>query len=156
MRYHNTPYSRKETASNVFRPVPGPKTAQARGSPGAPIVACGSENEPVWGVAMRQNILKIYLDDDEWNHIVEMAENVAMPLSGFVRTFLLTQKPPRPRATGVTIEAVAALNRTGALLNQIARVANRSQTLSAAEIRGVAAARERLLVIAEQLEGGSV
>ena len=104
---------------------------------------------------MRQNVLKIYLDDHEWDHVVEMAETVAMPLSGFVRTFLLTQKPPSPRATGVTLEAVAALNRTGALLNQIARVANRSQTLSAAEIRGVAAARERLLSIATQLGGGS-
>lgn len=104
---------------------------------------------------MRQNILKIYLNDDEWNHVVGMAETVAMPLSGFVRTFLLTQKPPRPRATGVTVEAVAALNRTGSILNQIAKIGNTSKTFSAAEVRAVAAARERLLSIATQLEGGS-
>ena len=76
-----------------------------------------------------------------------------MPLSGFARTFLITQRPPRPKAAGVTVEAVAALNRTGALLNQIARVANRSQTLTAAEVRGVTAARDRLLAIAETLAG---
>ena len=98
-------------------------------------------------------MLKIYLDDDEWNHVVGLAENVAMPLSGFARTFLITQRPPRPKAAGVTVEAVAALNRTGALLNQIARGANRSQTLTAAEVRGVTAARDRLLAIAETLAG---
>jgi hypothetical protein len=143
-------------SEHVFRPGTGPKTALARGSPGAPLVAFGFENLTVRTGAMRQNILKIYLDDDEWNHVVDMAETVAMPLSGFVRTFLLTQKPPRPRATGVTVEAVAALNRTGSILNQIARIGNTSKTFSAAEVRAVAAARERLLAIAEQFEGGSI
>lgn len=104
---------------------------------------------------MRQNVLKIYLSDAEWDHVVGMAESVSMPMSGFARTFLVTQSPPKPKASGVTVEAVAALNRCGALLNQVARVANSSQTLSQAEIREVTAARERLLGIAEQLEGGA-
>ncbi|QOL82652.1 hypothetical protein [Pseudooceanicola spongiae] len=102
---------------------------------------------------MRQNVLKIYLSDAEWDHVVGMAESVSMPMSGFARTFLVTQKPPRPKASGVTVEAVAALNRCGAFLNQFARVACRSQTLSPAEIREVTAAREHLLAIAEQLTG---
>ncbi|ATX65222.1 plasmid mobilization protein [Roseinatronobacter bogoriensis] len=102
---------------------------------------------------MRQNVLKIYLDDNEWDHIVDMAASVSMPLSGFARTFLLTQKPPQPKALGITVEAVAALNRIGSLLNQIAKIGNSSKTFSAAEVRAVTVARERLLTIAEQLEG---
>lgn len=102
---------------------------------------------------MRQNVLKIYLSDAEWDHVVGMAESVSMPMSGFARTFLVTQRPPRPKASGVTVEAVAALNRCGTLLNQIARVGNSSKSFSAAEVRAVTAARERLLAIAEQLTG---
>nr|WP_134014081.1 hypothetical protein [Rhodobaca barguzinensis] len=82
-----------------------------------------------------------------------MAASVSMPLSGFARTFLLTQKPPQPKALGITVEAVAALNRIGSLLNQIAKIGNSSKTFSAAEVRAVTVARERLLTIAEQLEG---
>ncbi|WP_340240375.1 hypothetical protein [Sulfitobacter pontiacus] len=100
---------------------------------------------------MRQNVLKIYLDDNEWDHVVDMAASVSMPLSGFARTFLVTQKPPQPKASGVTVEAVAALNRCGSLLNQIARIGNSSQTFTAAEVRAVTTARERLLAIASQL-----
>jgi hypothetical protein len=104
---------------------------------------------------MRQNVLKIYLSDAEWDHVVGMAESVSMPMSGFARTFLVTQRPPRPKASGVTVEAVAALNRCGALLNQVAKIGNSSKSFSAAEVRAVTAARERLLAIASQLEGGS-
>ena len=102
---------------------------------------------------MRQNVLKIYLSDAEWDHVVDMAESVSMPMSGFARTFLVTQKPPRPKALGVTVEAVAALNRCGALLNQVAKIGNSSKTFSAAEVRAVTAARQRLVAIAEQLTG---
>lgn len=102
---------------------------------------------------MRQNLLKVYLDDHEWDTVVDMADAVSMPLSGFVRTFLVTQKPPKPKATGVTIEAVAALNRVGSLLNQIARIGHASKTLSAADVRQVTAARDRLLALALTLDG---
>jgi len=102
---------------------------------------------------MRQNLLKVYLDDHEWDAVVDMADAVSMPLSGFVRTFLVTQKPPKPKATGVTIEAVAALNRVGSLLNQIARIGHASKTLSAADVRQVTAARDRLLALALTLDG---
>lgn len=130
------------------------KPRKARGSPRrAPIVACGSSGTVPRGQTMRQNVLKIYLDDAEWDHVVDMATSVSMPLSGFARTFLVTQKPPRPKASGVTVEAVAALNRCGSLLNQIARVGNSSESFSAAEVRAVTATRERLLAIAEQLTG---
>ena len=102
---------------------------------------------------MRQNLLKVYMDDTEWDHVVDMADAVSMPLSGFVRTFLLTQKPPQPKASGVSAEAVAALNRIGALLNQIARIGSGSKSFSPAEVRAVTDARERLLVIAQTLSG---
>ncbi|TMV88193.1 hypothetical protein FGG78_17510 [Thioclava sp. BHET1] len=102
---------------------------------------------------MRQNVLKIYLDDNEWDHVVKMAATVSMPLSGFARTFLVTQRPPRPKASGVTVEAVAALNRCGALLNQVAKIGNSAKTFSAAEVQAVRAARQRLVAIAEQLTG---
>jgi lambda repressor-like predicted transcriptional regulator len=102
---------------------------------------------------MRQNLLKVYLDDEEWDRVVDMADAVAMPLSGYVRAFLMTQKPPAPKAKGVTAEAVAALNRNGALLNQLARIGHTSKTLSAADLRELTAARERLIAIAKDLNG---
>jgi hypothetical protein len=102
---------------------------------------------------MRENVLAIRLTDEEWNDIEDMAGAAQLPLSTYVRAFVLTQKPPAPKASGIDAEAVAALNRVGSLLNQIARVGNTSKTFSAADIRGVTAARERLSAIAEQLEG---
>jgi hypothetical protein len=102
---------------------------------------------------MRQNLLKVYLDDAEWDHVVDMADAVSMPLSGFVRTFLVTQRPPKPKASGVTVEAVAALNRVGSLLNQIARIGHASKTLPAADVLKLTAARERLLALALTLSG---
>lgn len=102
---------------------------------------------------MRENVLAIRLTDDEWNEIEDMAEAAQLPLSTYVRAFVLTQKPPAPKASGIDAEAVAALNRVGSLLNQIARVGNVSKTFSAADIDGVTAARERLSAIAAQLEG---
>ena len=104
---------------------------------------------------MRQNLLKVYLDDTEWDAVVDMADAVSMPLSGFVRSFLLTQKPPQPKARGITAEAVTALNRLGALLNQLARIEHASKTLSAADLREIADARKRLLAIAKDLKGDS-
>ncbi|MGK8233925.1 plasmid mobilization protein [Roseovarius sp. MS2] len=102
---------------------------------------------------MRENVLAIRLDDDEWNRISDMAGSVSLPMSSYVRSFVLTQKPPKPKATGVTVEAVAALNRIGALLNQIARVGNSSKSIPAAEVMRVTAARERILEIATKLTG---
>lgn len=102
---------------------------------------------------MRENILAIRLSDDEWNHIADLAALACLPMSTYVRASILTQKPPKPRATGVTVEAVAALNRVGALLNQIAKIGNSSKTFSTPEIAGVKAARKRLVEIADQLSG---
>ncbi|WP_417249281.1 plasmid mobilization protein [Celeribacter sp.] len=102
---------------------------------------------------MRENILQIRLSDREWDHIADMAGSVSLPMSSYVRSFILTQTPPKPKASGVTVEAVAALNRVGALLNQIARVGNSSKAFSAAEVGRVTAARERILEIATELTG---
>ena len=102
---------------------------------------------------MRENILAIRLSDDEWNRIADLADLVRLPTSTYVRAFILTQRPPKPRASGVTVEAVAALNRVGSLLNQIAKIGNSSKTFSAAEIAGVTAAQKRLVEIADQLSG---
>ena len=102
---------------------------------------------------MRGNILAIRLDDDEWNSIADMAESVSLPISSYVRSFVLTQRPPKPKASGVTVEAVAALNRIGALLNQIAKVGNIAKTFSTADVDRVTAARKRILEIAETLNG---
>lgn len=102
---------------------------------------------------MRENILQIRLSDREWDHIADMAGSVSLPMSSYVRSFILTQTPPKPRASGVTVEAVAALNRVGALLNQIARVGNTSGTFSAADVDRVTAARKHLRQIATELTG---
>ena len=102
---------------------------------------------------MRENVLAIRLHDDEWNRIAAMAGSVSLPMSSYVRSFILTQQPPKPKATGVTVEAVAALNRVGALLNQIARVGNSSKSIPAAEVMRVTAARRRILEIATKLTG---
>lgn len=103
---------------------------------------------------MRENILAIRLADDEWNQISDMADVVRLPMSTYVRAFILTQSPPTPRAVGVTVEAVAALNRVGALLNQIARIGNISKSLSSSDIDQITTARERLGNIADNLSGG--
>jgi len=102
---------------------------------------------------MRENVLAIRLDDDEWSRIADMAGSVSLPMSSYVRSFILTQQPPKPRATGVTVEAVAALNRLGSLLNQIAKVGNSSKTFSATDVRDATAARKRILEIADALKG---
>lgn len=102
---------------------------------------------------MRQNILQVRLSDEEWNEIYTMAGSVSLPMSSYVRSFILTQKPPQPKASGVTVEAVAALNRIGALLNQIAKVGNTTKTFSAADVERVTAAQKRILEIAETLNG---
>lgn len=102
---------------------------------------------------MRHHVLAIRLDDDEWDQITDMARAVSLPTSSYVRSFILTQQPPKPRATGVTVEAVAALNRLGSLLNQIAKVGNSSKTFSATDVRDATAARERILEIATKLTG---
>jgi hypothetical protein len=102
---------------------------------------------------MRENVLAMRLGDDEWDQIADMADAVRLPMSTYVRAFILTQKPPQPKALGVSIEAVAALNRVGALLNQIARVGNSSRTFSAADVERVTATQKRLREIADQLQG---
>lgn len=102
---------------------------------------------------MRENVLAIRLDDDEWKRIADMAGSVSLPMSSYVRSFILTQRPPKHKASGVTVEAVAALNRVGALLNQIARVGNTSGTFSAADVDRVTAARKHLHEIATELTG---
>lgn len=102
---------------------------------------------------MRENVLAIRLSGDEWDEIEDMAEAAQLPLSTYVRSFILTQKPPAPKVSGIDAEAVAALNRIGSLLNQIARVGNTSKAFSTADIQGVTAVRERLSAIASQLEG---
>lgn len=86
----------------------------------------------------RDRILQVPLTDPERVEIKSRAETLGLPVACYVRSVVLGVEPPVRRA-GVDAEAVAALNRVGANLNQLARIGNKSGTLNAGQIKALGA-----------------
>lgn len=61
-----------------------------------------------------------------------------LPIAGYMRFASLGMEPPARRA-GVDAEAVAALNRVGSNLNQIAKIGNKSGTMTPGQIKALGA-----------------
>ncbi|UWQ83528.1 plasmid mobilization protein [Leisingera caerulea] len=78
--------------------------------------------------------MEVRLSNCERAEIDRRARTAGVPVSKFVRHAALSIELPA-RRTNVEVEAVAALNRVGVNLNQIARIGNRSRSLSAADVR---------------------
>lgn len=70
--------------------------------------------------------------------IAARADALGLPLSAYMRSVALGVEPPARKA-GVDAEAVAALNRVGSNLNQLAKIGNKSGTLNAGQIKALGA-----------------
>lgn len=88
--------------------------------------------------AKRAHRWQVPLTDSERDEIKARAAALGLPVAAYMRSVVLGVEPPARRA-GVDAEAVAALNRAGSNLNQIAKVANGSGTLNAVQIKALGA-----------------
>ncbi|SEC14178.1 mobilisation protein (MobC) [Rhodobacter sp. 24-YEA-8] len=88
--------------------------------------------------AKRLHRMEVQLNDPEKAEIAARADALGLPVAAYMRSVVLGSEPPSRRA-GVDAEAVAALNRVGSNLNQIAKVGNKSGTLTAVQIKALGA-----------------
>ncbi|WP_036714364.1 plasmid mobilization relaxosome protein MobC [Paracoccus sp. J55] len=84
----------------------------------------------------RDRILQVPLTDPERAEIKGRADALGLPVAAYMRSVVLGVEPPARRA-GVDAEAVAALNRVGSNLNQIARACNAKGTLNPVQIKAL-------------------
>ena len=78
------------------------------------------------------------MTDSEAAEIRNRAAALGLPIAGYMRSAALGMEPPARRA-GVDAEAVAALNRVGSNLNQIAKIGNKSGTMTPGQIKALGA-----------------
>ena len=71
-----------------------------------------------------------------------------------MRAALLSQPLP-DRKSAIEVEAVAALNRVGANLNQIARAANSSGGLTAEQIKSLSGLYQHVVALARRIKDGA-
>lgn len=95
---------------------------------------------------------ELRLNQREREAIRAQANQRGLTESAFTRMCVLGQPLPT-RKTQIEIEAVAALNRVGSNMNQIARVANESRSLNDASIKALSALYGKLKGIAAEIEG---
>ncbi|MFY0624603.1 MAG: plasmid mobilization relaxosome protein MobC [Pelagimonas sp.] len=93
------------------------------------------------------------MTDAEYDAIEDMAVSCGLPTSTYVRTFVLSGEPLQPKISDIDAQAVVALNRIGALLNQIARVANSTGEVAPADIDHIRHAIAQLDDLKTQISG---
>lgn len=98
----------------------------------------------------RPNRLEIRLTGDERAQIEARARASGLTMSRYMRHAALGLDLPRPRVN-VEVEAVAALNRIGVNLNQLARSANRSGRLDPDQQQQLARAIEKMTATAARI-----
>lgn len=103
---------------------------------------------------MRTEKLAICLTPEEFDEIESRAVAVGMPNSTFVRASILSMEPPAPRISDMDAVAIAAINRVGSLLNQIARHQHINNHLSPRAIEQLKDAYRRLMKIVAKIEKG--
>lgn len=74
-------------------------------------------------MAARPHRIEFRAAPEEWRSINEKAKQTGIPVATYARHSALMQPMPE-RSTRIDIESVAALNRLGSNLNQIAKSAN--------------------------------
>ena len=104
-------------------------------------------------MGMRDSRLAICLTGEEYDAIEEMAVSCGLPTSTYVRTFVLSGEAPHPKVSDIDAQAVVALNRIGALLNQIARVANSTGEVAPADLDRIRHAVTQLDNLKTQISG---
>lgn len=88
--------------------------------------------------AKRAHRWQVPLTESEREEIKNRAAALGLPVAAYMRSVVLGAEPPARRA-GVDAEAVAALNRVGSNLNQIAKIGNKSGTLNAGQLKALGA-----------------
>ncbi|UWQ55001.1 plasmid mobilization protein [Leisingera caerulea] len=96
--------------------------------------------------------MEVRLNDRERTEIERRARAGGVTLSRLVRHAALSVKLPARRAN-IDAEAVAALNRIGCNLNQIARAGNISKSLSAADLRKLSILRSAIADAVNAIQG---
>ncbi|WP_343501953.1 plasmid mobilization protein [Alloyangia pacifica] len=94
--------------------------------------------------------MEIRLSDDERAQIEDRARANGVTFSRFLRHAALDLDLP-PRRVNIEAETVAALNRVGGNLNQIAKAANRSGRLDPDQQRQLARAIDRVAAAVARL-----
>lgn len=102
--------------------------------------------------SVRLTRFEFTMTPEERERLEAQAVERGLTSAAFLRTLILGTPLP-DRKAGVNAEAVAALNRIGSNVNQIAKVGNSSRTLSAAQISALAAHLRRLDVLVREIGG---
>ncbi|UOA34399.1 hypothetical protein DSM110093_04235 (plasmid) [Sulfitobacter sp. DSM 110093] len=91
----------------------------------------------------RTKQLKITLSDTEYAALAARSDAYGVSMAGVVRAAVLGFPLPK-RRTKIELEAIAALNRTGSNLNQLARVSNRTGFLTADQMKALGGVLKRV------------
>ena len=84
----------------------------------------------------RNNVIKLTVSDDEFQKISDKAFDAGLSLAALTRSAALALPIPQPKFD-IDRQAVAALNRVGNNLNQIARVAHAERLLTPDQIEAL-------------------
>lgn len=102
----------------------------------------------------RSHVFTILFTPTERARLEEQAVARGTTIAPLIRAAILSQPLP-DRKTGIEAEAIAALNRAGANLNQIARAANSTGgSLTAQQISALAALHKHIGQLAERIAAG--
>lgn len=97
--------------------------------------------------------LKISLSESEYGALSMLADDSGISMAGVVRSAVLGL-PLSKRRIRVDVEAIAALNRIGSILNQLVRVANSEGILTAPQIAAVGGALKKVDALSKQITEG--
>jgi uncharacterized protein (DUF1778 family) len=102
----------------------------------------------------RENRIEILLTDAERAVVANAAAQSGLTLSSYVRMAMMLAEAvdAKARTNLVDRAAIAALNMIGSNINQIARVANESKTMTPDQIRALSGAYKKLQHIVRQIE----
>jgi len=99
----------------------------------------------------RNNRIEFTVNATERESIEAKARAAGLPVAALARSAILGLNLP-VRRVNVEAEAVAALNRVGSNLNQLARIGNASGTLSKEQIRALSGLYQRIGNTVHQIE----
>lgn len=100
----------------------------------------------------RSQTIYVMANPDEVAGIKDIAKEAGMTVSQYIRHTALKTPLPK-RATNIEAEAIAALNRVGSNLNQIAKIANTNGALQPSDIKALKSGFNEAFKIAAQIKG---
>lgn len=101
----------------------------------------------------RTKQLKITLSDTEYDALARRSEEFGVSMAGVIRSAVLGLPLPRRRAK-IDIEAIVAINRVGANLNQLVRTAHSTGCLNSSQLAATGGVLKQLRALAGRIEGG--